>query len=139
MKLSPRVIAEFLIQGLSDVATLVKEGRFDMSMFWVGLAGAEKYIEAIAAGWEASEEVWLKRLTICGKCSSVTPVPSDPSKRVGYCGKALDPDMAADPPTCGCLVSGKARVSSEYCPQGKWGPCVPVGLTVSVSDRAKDN
>lgn len=139
MKLSPRAIAEFLLQGIADVAVMVKEGRFDVSMFWVGLEGAGTYLEAIASGDVASEADWLERLKTCGKCPSATPIPADPSKRIGYCGKPLDPDMAAAAPTCGCLLAGKCRVASQSCPQRKWGPVDRVDLTISAAEQARRN
>lgn len=138
--LSPALLAKFLIDGAATVAALVKEGRFDKSMFWVGMKGAGKYIKAIAEGDVCSEDDWLDRLSRhCATCESVQPDPADPSKRVGYCGEPLkDHTHDHSPPTCGCLVAGKCRVASERCPQRKWHAVPRVNLTVdrnAIEDR----
>lgn len=87
---------------------------------WTALRGAKKYVDAIARGDIALPQVTAARLAVCGQCPHATRHPLYPNLRLGYCGPAFDDRMAETPPTCGCLIAGKARVGGENCPQNRW-------------------
>lgn len=106
------------LQGTLDARALIREGKLDRRMAWTALQGARRYLEAVASGDVASDEVIDARLGTCAECDACTPLPSHPEIAVGYCGEPFVEDTERR--TCGCLIRGKVCVRSEECPRRLW-------------------
>ena len=80
-----------------------------------GLAGATRFVRAIAAGDIADDATIDARRRVCAACPARTMHDG-----AAYCGEAFVDRMGEPEPTCGCLIEGKTAVASEACPRGLW-------------------
>jgi len=96
---------------------------------WIMIAGAAKYLSAMALGDRASEYLAWVRSQTCAACPSLKLYRLPMGAKYGTCGKQFEETNT----TCGCLVltvegedlmsakpAGKCCVLSEHCPHGKW-------------------
>lgn len=113
--------------GLDVLSAKAIAGEIGPREFWTALRGAAKYRAAVAEGDIATDCRADQRMSECLDCPSRTCEPTSVAGVVaGFCGPAFE----ELPDTCGCLITvtidgnpwpaGKAVVSSETCPQGKW-------------------
>ena len=120
---------QLLAGGIDRVVTLAKADQLEARYLWVAVKGAWKYARAVASGDVAGEDDARARVRSCDACSAADRVKTGkPGVVAVYCGRG---ELAADGPTCGCLVgisiggmplgaAGKTQVASESCPRGRW-------------------
>lgn len=65
----------------------------------------------------ASEDLYKERLNTCANCPGNHAVYKNGA--LYTCGKMLD-SMTGQLPTCGCVLTKKARDKSQKCPMGYW-------------------
>jgi hypothetical protein len=115
----PRDVALTITRGGATFTALALAGKIGPREAWIGMRGAARYLEAVAAGDVAPEAAIEARLRVCRACPART-ADEDVPEAAGYCGPAFAAAELPDGPTCGCALEGKASVASEVCPRGRW-------------------
>jgi len=114
-----RDVAITITRGGATFTALALAGRVARREAWIGMRGAGKYLEAVAAGDVADDAEVDRRLACCDQCPARRPDPEIPEDE-GWCGFPFEAETLSDGPTCGCRLRAKASVASEQCPRGLW-------------------
>lgn len=107
--------------GASEIARRAAAGTLSPEARTLAMKGAERFLEAIAAGDIVNAEQHTARLRRCATCDSrVDEAAPGAWGASSWCGPALVDRLDQEDPTCGCLVIVKALVGSESCPQKRY-------------------
>lgn len=114
-----RDVALTITRGGATFVALALDGKIGPMEAWIGMRGAGKYLDAVAAGDVATEDEVKRRLAVCLACPA-RMADQDVPEAAGWCGPPFEAAELPDGPTCGCLIDAKASVASEMCPRGRW-------------------
>ena len=128
-----------MIRGGMSAVTLASSGKLTRGMLWIGLAGAGRFIEAIAQGDVVDESVRESRAKTCRQCLGRVPVVDAGGRQrdeyLGWCGMPMVErlDVAVPERSCGCLLDGAVAVGSFACVRGKFAEVSVRGAKATLS------
>lgn len=109
-------------------------GTLDPRYAWYGLRGASRYVAAIARGDASAPALIDARLARCAQCPARTLSLDADGAMDAFCGPPMVDRSREAMPTCGCLLAGKAAVTSESCPRGHWADLTIDGTSTEGSN-----